>query len=391
MLNLDIKLSRKDFRLNAVCDIDRHAVGLYGPSGSGKSTLLNCIAGLETPDSGRIVLNGRTVFDGEKKINVPAHKRNIGIVFQDSLLFPHYSVRGNLEYGRKKLSNNKIKYDLEEIADILEISHLLDSDVCTLSGGERQRVAIGRAILSEPDILLLDEPFAAIDNNLTASLLGFIQLLHLRTSVPFVIVSHVLDEILYLTDYLVLIDKGNVVAAGHSHELVVDPAANKYIEYNGFTNTFRMVTSEHRLSSGVTCYSIISDNDKFLRIRLKAPLCTDHQRGQIVHASLNSTDIALSLAPVEYISIQNQMPGYIAKIVNLPGKCVAIIDIGIKLIVDITPSAIYDLELLPGQKVWCLFKSQAMSLLPNRLRISDDKPSQSSRTISFTMPSMQKK
>ena len=377
MLDLNVKLSRKDFCLNISCKINQPAVGLFGPSGSGKSSLLNCIAGLETPDSGRIVLNNRVVFDSDKKINVPVHKRNIGIVFQDSLLFPNYTVRGNLEYGQKKINHNKIKYRLEDIAETLEISHLLDKDVRTLSGGERQRTALGRAILSEPDILLLDEPFAALDNNLKGSLLSFLEQIHYQTGIPFIIVSHTLDEILYLTDHLILIDKGSLIGFGDAHELVIDPATNKHIEYKGFNNTFEMVACEHHEPASITCYSVISDNNKFLRIRIKGPLRRDHERGQTVHASINSNDIALATAPVDYISIQNQMPGFVNKVINLPDKTVVVVDIGIKLIVDITTRAIYELELTPGKKVWCLFKSQAINMLAKSPRTADPDTSKS--------------
>lgn len=218
MLDIDIKLDRREFDFCMRFRTYGAITGLFGPSGAGKTTLLSCIAGLTSPDHGHISVEGRVLFDSKSRTNLPPHKRNIGMVFQDSRLLPNYSVQGNLRYGMT-WSQRKNKEKLLRIADILEIGHLLTRSTGALSGGEKQRIALGRAILSEPSLLLLDEPFSALDKKLTRKVIGYIDTAHRLTSIPMVIVSHDITTILALTEQIVVVDGGKCIASGNIRDM----------------------------------------------------------------------------------------------------------------------------------------------------------------------------
>lgn len=193
---------------------DSGIIALFGPSGAGKSSVINMLAGLHRPDEGRIVVRERCLFDSERGINLPPEKRNIGYIFQDDLLFPHLSVKSNLLYGRRRKNTGGKTVDFDQAVDLLGIRQLLARKPRTLSGGERQRVAFGRAVLSNPDILLMDEPLASLDAARKEELLPFIKELNTRFSIPVVYVSHSPDEIHALTDNVLRLENGRVAATG---------------------------------------------------------------------------------------------------------------------------------------------------------------------------------
>lgn len=194
--------------------------GLYGYSGAGKTSVINMIAGLSRPDSGHIVINGNTVFDNRRKIDLPPEKRRFGYVFQEGRLFPHLSVHANLVYGMKRVPAGECFIDMDQVVDLLGIGHLLDRRPATLSGGEKQRVAIGRALLSSPVMLLMDEPLASLDTARKNEVLPFISRLSKHLSIPILYVSHAMDEIITLADTLVLLADGKVTECGPVEEIV---------------------------------------------------------------------------------------------------------------------------------------------------------------------------
>ena len=208
-IEFQAKLRQGDFQLDAAFTGADRVTALFGPSGAGKSTILRLIAGLLRPDAGRIVLAGRTVFDSAAGINLPAHHRRVGLVFQDGLLFPHMSVRQNLLYGpwaRRVVRPTSF----DRTVQILDIGRLLDRAPRHLSGGERQRVAIGRALLSDPAVLLMDEPVAAIDLERRAEILPYLASLTEEFPVPLLYVSHAMDEIERLAQKVVRIREGRI-------------------------------------------------------------------------------------------------------------------------------------------------------------------------------------
>ena len=206
MIALDIELTQGSFTLSAAVQLDARAAALFGPSGAGKTTILDAIAGLRTPRRGSIVIDDRILFSTEAGINLPAHRRHVGYVPQDVALFPHMNVRRNLLYGRHPGSSP----DLDLVVGMLEISPLLDRRVTELSGGERQRVAVGRALMSGPSLLLLDEPLAAVDVPLRRRNLPYLMRVRDELRIPIVYVSHDREEAEELADVVVTIEHGRV-------------------------------------------------------------------------------------------------------------------------------------------------------------------------------------
>lgn len=207
MLELDIVIQRGDFLLPIQAQLNSTVTGIFGASGCGKSSLLSAIVGLLRPQQGQIILDGQTLFDSRKKINLAPQQRHIGLMFQDGQLFPHLSVKDNLLYGYQRLSRSEQHFHLAEICQLLEISHLLSRLPRQLSGGEKQRVALGRAILYSPRLLLLDEPLSSLDETRKAQILPFLARVRDEVKIPMLYVSHALSEIDYLTDDIIYLNQ----------------------------------------------------------------------------------------------------------------------------------------------------------------------------------------
>jgi molybdate transport system ATP-binding protein len=203
VLELDLNIRRGAFHLNLDATLTAPITGIFGPSGSGKSTLLGVIAGLITPHHGRIILDQKTLLDTTQRVMVPPEQRHIGLVYQDAQLFPHLSVRDNLLYGFKRRAPLERRFTLDDMTALLEINHLLSRRPQDLSGGEKQRVALGRAILYSPRLLLLDEPLSSLDETRKTQILPFLRRIRDEVSIPMLYVSHSMREIDYLTEHVV--------------------------------------------------------------------------------------------------------------------------------------------------------------------------------------------
>jgi molybdate transport system ATP-binding protein len=214
VLAVDVEKQLGTFKINVRFDAVGGATALFGPSGSGKTSVANMIAGLLKPDRGVIALDDEVLFDADKNIDVPPHKRRIGYVFQDGRLFPHLSVRQNLDYGRRMNRQPRDRNEFDRIAALLDIGQLLDRRPSMLSGGERQRVAVGRALLMQPRLLLLDEPLASLDAGHKREILPYLMRLRDEAKVPIVYVSHMPAEVRYIATEVVLLNDGKVVATG---------------------------------------------------------------------------------------------------------------------------------------------------------------------------------
>jgi molybdate transport system ATP-binding protein len=224
MLAVDVEKRLGEFSIAARFETAAGVTALFGPSGSGKTTLVNMIAGLVTPDRGRITLADEVLFDAKQRINVPAHRRRIGYVFQEGRLFPHLKVAANLDYGRRMSGLAPDPADTKRIVDLLDLGQLLDRRPGKLSGGERQRVAIGRALLMRPRLLLLDEPLASLDAARKREILPYLERLRDEAAVPMVYVSHQAGELRRMATSVVRLDGGRVAAVG-GKELLDHPDA----------------------------------------------------------------------------------------------------------------------------------------------------------------------
>lgn len=342
--------STRGAKLDVTATLDQHVTGLVGRSGAGKTTLLHMIAGLIKPTAGRIVIDGTVVFDSTQCINLPAHKRGVGVVFQDMRLLPHYTVAGNLRYG---LRDGALQFD--DVVSLLELRTLLPRRPHTLSGGEQRRVAISRALLQNPRLLLMDEPLSSLDHALRRQILPYLRRVCDQVQLPIIYVSHELNETLQLTDHLILLDKGRAIGVGRYHDLVQQQNTLDIVHHVGLINVLSAAVQGCDQEQGVTRLAIGKGE-------LIAPL-RDLPKGTTVHVSVRPEDVALAAAPVEAISIQNQLPGRITRIAEHGGGMVAEIDVGQPLLVAITRRAVETLNLAPGRETWCLIKAQAVQYL----------------------------
>jgi molybdate transport system ATP-binding protein len=210
VLDIDVEFRRGTFTLVACADVGVGVTGVFGPSGCGKSTLLALLAGLLAPQRGTLNFDGRTLADTESGVFVPAWQRHFGLVFQDGQLFPHLSVRSNLLYGYRHLAPDERRFELDTVAKLLEIEPLLKRRPANLSGGERQRVALGRALLYSPRLLLMDEPLSSLDERLKQQILPFLKRVKEETKIPMVYVSHSRAEVDFLADRILLMNDGRL-------------------------------------------------------------------------------------------------------------------------------------------------------------------------------------
>jgi molybdate transport system ATP-binding protein len=355
LLDLDIHLSRGSFSLEASLRLHEPITGVFGPSGSGKSTLLHVIAGLINPQVGKIKLGETLLYDTEKKINLPPHKRRIGYVFQDGQLFPHLSVKNNLLYGYCLVPRNQRRFKLDQIVNLLEIQSLLSRYPRNLSGGEKQRVALGRALLTSPRLLLLDEPLASLDEGLKGQILPFLKRIAMETHIPMIYVSHAIGEILQLTDQMVVIKSGRILGQGSFLKVMKDEKILDLAKLSGLENVMTVEVVGHARELGLTVAKL---NHQILNLPFSSI-----PEGEKTFVSVRPEDIALAIQPVTGTSIQNQLEGEILGMTSVGNRILVEIDIGVVLLAELTIKAFHDLNLKEGMPVYCLIKTHAFTYL----------------------------
>ena len=347
MLHIDVKKQLGILPLEAHLDIPSQGVtALFGLSGSGKSSLINLVSGLINPDEGVIALNDRELFNSAENVCVPINQRNIGYVFQDARLFPHYTVNGNLRYGMKNTSKDEFNY----IVELLGIGHLLKRYPITLSGGEKQRVAIGRALLTDPEILLMDEPLSALDLPRKRELMNYLERLSKEINIPILYVTHSLDELLRLAERVVLLTNGKVEAYDVLENIWESPLFLPWKQENEQSAVLSLPVFMHNPSYKMTALSIGDQNIWINQV--------EAQINEKVRICIHSSDVSISLNKVEQSSIRNTLYGRIVKILELENRVDLKLDIGGKhLWASISKWSFHDLALQLGQLVYAQIKA----------------------------------
>jgi len=354
-MRLEVSIGKRlgAFALEAEFASEGGVTALFGRSGSGKTSVLNAIAGLLRPERGRIALDGEPLFDAAARIDLPAHRRRVGYVFQEGRLMPHLSVRQNLLYGRR-FAGRSGPGEMEHVVSLLGLGTLLERRPYDLSGGEKQRVAIGRALLAEPRILLMDEPLAALDAPRKSEILYYVERLRDELDVPIVYVSHALEEVVRLADTVVVMSEGRALDSGTVGETMARMELRPFLGRFEGGAVIEARVAEHDLEMGLARLD-------FPGGVLYAP-DVDALVGERVRVRIRARDVSLALARPEAISMLNVLAGTVAAIGEASGASVDVqLDVaGTALIARITRKSAAALGLAPGVPVYALIKSVAI-------------------------------
>ena len=351
MLEVDLQQRLGDFELRAKFASDAPVVALFGRSGAGKSSVVNLLAGIAQADRGRIALNGEVLLDTTRSIDVQPEARRIGYVFQDGMLFPHLNVQRNLEYGEKLVPAADRYIDRDKVITLLGLEELLERRPANLSGGEKQRVAIGRALLTSPRLLLLDEPLASLDSTRKSEILQYIELLRDEFRIPIVFVSHAVEEVTRLADEIVLLDRGQVTATGSVEAIMgrldLKPLTGRY-EAGA---VIEAVVASHDIANDLV--TLAFSGGSFVVPGVNALV------GERVRLRVRARDVSIATTKPSGVSILNTLPGTLIEISNEGGP---IVDVRIRigeavLIARITRYSAKQLSLAVGMPVFALVKA----------------------------------
>ena len=329
---------------------------IFGASGSGKTTLLRCMAGLQSIDSGSVVVNGETWHGDETYL--PTHRRGLGFVFQEASLFEHLTAGDNLNYAIKRAPQAGATVSKDQIVELMGITSLLGRLPAQLSGGERQRVAIARALLTNPKLLLMDEPLAALDHKRRQEILPYLERLHQQISLPILYVTHSLEEVTRLADHLVLLEAGSVVAQGEVSDLLSQADLN----LGSGVETGSMLTGE-----------IVQRDDRWHLVKVRFDggelWVRDHDHfhqqaaARTVRVRVLARDVSLSLTEEDHSSILNRLPAQVAGIAEGSDPAMASVQLQLgnsRLLARVSRRSIEELSIRPGQKLWAQIKSVAV-------------------------------
>jgi molybdate transport system ATP-binding protein len=331
---------------------------VFGASGAGKTTILDCIAGLIKPDEGRIFVGGEELYDSEKKCNLPAWKRRVGYVHQDLALFPHLTAEENVGYGLRSLGAAERRSQIGEIMTRLRIDRLRDRHPAQISGGERQRVALARTLVTEPRVLLLDEPLAALDRPAKSSLVNDLRKWNQNHRIPILFVTHNGEEVFALGDEVIILDSGRIVAQGLPHEVMRAPRLETIAQLSGFENVFDVtVTALHESRGTMTCKVGKS------KVELETPLVRA-DIGTRLRVGIRAGDLLLATEKPRGLSARNILPGTIKRLEQRDVIIAATIDCGgVEFEVHLTLAARDSLKLVDGKKVSIVGKTHSCHLM----------------------------
>jgi molybdate transport system ATP-binding protein len=345
------------FVLDVSVEVPSGITILFGPSGAGKSTLLDCIAGLARPDAGRIVAGGEVLFDSSSAIHLPAQRRRIAYVFQTLALFPHLSVEENVAYGLSDLREQERDERVGEILEAFRVEHLRKQKPGEISGGEKQRIALARSLVTEPRVLLLDEPLTGLDAELKSAIVDDLRAWNAAKRIPILYVTHSREEVDALGERVIAIENGRVEGAGALIDVLDAPRRKRLAQAAGFENLLDGTVLSLREADGV------------MRVRLGETACEIEVplgyavAGDRVRVAIRAGDILLGTEQPRGLSARNVMEGRIASMEQRGTMVIARVDCGVTFIAHLTPGAVRTLELAAGRKVWLVLKTHSCHLV----------------------------
>lgn len=326
---------------------------VFGESGSGKTTLLRAVAGLTRPDTGRVAVDDRVLFDSASRIDIPPAQRRVGYVFQQLALFPHLSAAKNIEYGLADRSPGERRQRVNAIAKSFRIDHVLERRPGQISGGERQRVGLARSLVTDPDILLLDEPLSALDHPTQSRIIEDLSTWNDARRIPILYVTHSQREAFALGQRLLLLEGGRIVADGTPEHVMEHPAHERVAQLAGFENLLDAVVVERKADAGVMVTRLAGT-----AVDLETPLSEDGI-GRAIRVAIRAGDILIATEHPRGLSARNQVPGTIASLAREGSFVRATVDIGVPVDVHITPGAVEQLGLRKGSPVWLVVKTHS--------------------------------
>jgi len=362
MLAARIRKERRDagalsFVLDLSLEVSSGITILFGPSGAGKSTLLDCLAGLTTPDAGRIVAGDELLFDSLSATNLPAQKRRIAYVFQTLALFPHLSVEENVAYGLPGLRREERQSRVAGILLAFHVEKLRKKRPGAISGGERQRVALARSLVTEPRVLLLDEPLTGLDAPRKAAIVEDLRAWNAAKRIPILYVTHSRDEVDALGERVIAMENGCIVSAGAPMDVLDAPRRKNLAQAAGFENLLRGTVLDLREPDGV------------MRLRLEQSACLIEVPlgyaavGDRVQVAVRAGDILLATELPHGLSARNVLPGRIVSLEQRGTMVIARVDCGVTFMAHVTPGALRTLALSEGRPVWLVLKTHSCHLV----------------------------
>ena len=330
---------------------------LFGASGAGKSTLLDCVAGLTQPEEGRITVGNDVLFDSVRAIHIPAPKRRIAYVFQTLALFPHLTAEENVAYGLRNLPEEQRRERVGQILSVFRVEKLRKQRPSEISGGERQRIALARSLVTEPRVLLLDEPLTGLDAELKAAIVDDLRAWNTTKTIPILYVTHNRDEVDSLGERVIALDNGCVVTAGAPMDVLNAPRRKKLAQAAGFENLLSATVLDLREADGV------------MRVKLDESTCEIEVPlgyatvGSPVQVAVRAGDILLATERPRGLSARNMMEGRILSLEQRGTIVTARVDCGVTFVAHVTPGAVRALELTPNRRVWLVLKTHSCHLV----------------------------
>jgi molybdate transport system ATP-binding protein len=347
----------RQFTLDVNFELPPGVTILFGASGAGKTTLLDCLAGLTRPDAGVIAAATESWFDASRQIDRPARARRVGYVFQDLALFPHLSVESNVQYGISHLNFPERHSSTQAILESFRIAHLRARKPDAISGGERQRTALARALVTDPHLLLLDEPLAGLDAPTKSKIVDDLRRWNKAHEIPILYVTHNREEVFALGEHVLVLDNGRIIAQGTPHAIMTAPRQELVAQLAGFENMFyATVVAAHEARGTMTCRLSGSN------VELETPMVRADS-GTTLRIAIRAGDILLATSRPQGLSARNLIPGTLISLEQRDVRVIAKVDCGVAMEVHLTLAARDSLALRQGTEIWLVVKTHSCHLM----------------------------